>query len=541
MCKIPGMSKKLHDAWEGPFRVIAVLGPVNYRVKEVYGKERVKVIHINNAKVYVEREKEVCLLTVVAEDRELDEGKVMLSGSVGEQDRKRIDEVLKEFEDLLDGSDGRFTGGEMTIELEQKRSDTLQDSIKQQLDDLQAEKIEPSGAAWASPMVPVPKPDGTTRLCIDYRKLNALTPQIQCPMRQLDEILGQVGRATVLSKLDLKSSFHQIPVAISSRDYTTFISPRGKYRFTVMPFGLKNAPAIFQTIMDNTLRPCNQFAVVYIDDVLIFSNSIEDHLEHIRQTLTALREAGLKVKPQKCDWGKRTLQYLGHQVGDGKVAVPTHRVTAIAEYKQPITKNDLQRFLGVAGYYRQFVPGYCNFSAKLTPATKPRASGKVQWTGEMLKAFTSLRSALSNFCILNVPLASDQFLLHTDASGLGVGCVLNVCRDGEILPAAFYSRQLRGAEVRYSTTKLEVLVVVESIKHFLHYLYDRKFTVITDHKPLTSLMTSKTLNRSLHGIALKLMEHDMVIESRYGTENQNADGLSCHTWRWTQGPRKMLW
>ena len=152
----------------------------------------------------------------------------------------------------------------------------------------------------------------------------------------------------------------------------------------------------------------------------------------------------------------------------------------------------------------------------------------------MLEAFTSLRNTLSNFCILNVPLSSDQFLLHTDASGLGVGCVLNVCRDGEILPAAFYSCQLRGAEVRYSAMELEALAVLESIKHFLHYLNGRKFTVITDHKPLTSLITSKTLNGRLHGIALKLMEHDMVIEYRQGAESQNGGGLSRQALRYTE-------
>ena len=248
-------------------------------------------------------------------------------------------------------------------------------------------------------MVPVPRPDGTTRLCVDYRKLNNLIPQIQCPMRDLDEILSQVGGSMILSKLDLKSGFHQIPVAKSSRDYTTFISPW-----------------------------------------------VEDHLDHIRRTLTALKEAGLKVKPQKCQWEKKRLLYLGHYIGDGKVAVPRHRVTAMEEYKQPVTKNDLQHFMGTVNYYRRFVPGYCNYSAKLSPATKPRAPGKVQWTGEMLEAFDSLRCSLSKVCCQTVPLASDEFLLHTDASGLGVGCVLNVCRNGEVLPAAFYSRQLRGAE-----------------------------------------------------------------------------------------------
>jgi len=149
----------------------------------------------------------------------------------------------------------------------------------------------------------------------------------------------------------------------------------------------------------------------------------------------------------------------------------------------------------------------------------------------MLKACTSVRSVLSNMCILNVPLASDQFLLQTDASCLGVGCVLNVCRCDEIRPADFYNRQLRGAEIRYSATELEALAVVESIKHFLHYLYGRKFTVIMDHKQLNSLMIYKTLNKRLHGMALKLMEHDIVIENRQGAENQNADGLSLQAWR----------
>ena len=184
--------------------------------------------------------------------------------------------------------------------------DTLRETVKKQINDLlETGKIELSESSWSSPMVQVPKPDGTTRIYVDYRRLNNLIPQIQCPMRDLDEILSQVGGSMILSKLDLKSGFHLIPVAKSFRDYTTFISPWGKYRFTVMPFGLKNAPAIFQTIMDNTLRPCNQFAIVYIDDVLIFSSTVEDHLDHIRRTLTALKYAGLKVKPQKCQWERR--------------------------------------------------------------------------------------------------------------------------------------------------------------------------------------------------------------------------------------------
>ena len=319
MCWIPGLCKKLHDPWEGPFRVESVLSAVNYKVKEVQGKERMKTIHINNAKRYVEREREVCTLTVVAEDRGLGESKVKLKESVGRDGKNKIAEVLEEFKEQLDEFDGKYTGGSMSIELEADAKvisqkpyripDSLQQSVKQAVDKLLAEgKAEPSKSVWASPIVPVPKPDGSTRLCVDYWKINAVTPQIRCPIKQLDDILGQVGKAKVLSKLDLQSGIHQTLLEEDSRDFTTFVTPWGKYRFTVMPFGLKNAPAVFQSIMDDVLRDCATFAVVYIDDILIFSDSMEEHLNHITEVMKSLKKAGLKVKaklrelPQAQQW-----------------------------------------------------------------------------------------------------------------------------------------------------------------------------------------------------------------------------------------------
>ena len=196
---------------------------------------------------------------------------------------------------------------------------------------------------------------------------------------------------------------------------------------------------------------------------------------------------GLTAKPSKLQWGRHHLDYLGHRVGCGKVAVSEHRVVAMAEYRQPVRRKDLRSFLGSIGYYRCFIPNFAKFSSLLTPATSVKAPGTVRWTPEMLGAFHSLRKSLCDFCVLTVSSVHDVFELHTDASGQGIGSVLNVIRQNSVLPVAFHIRQLRGAEHRYSATELEASAVCEAIKHFSHFLYGASFTVLTDHKPLTSL------------------------------------------------------
>ncbi len=208
----------------------------------------------------------------------------------------------------------------------------------------------------------------------------------------------------------------------------------------------------------------------------------------------------------------------------GRIAV--HRAQAIAEFRQPTTKRDLRAFLGSVGYYRRFIPKFTDYSALLTPATLAKALGNVRWSQEMLGAFHHLRKSLCNYCVLTVPCLSDVFQLHTDASGIGIGSVLNVVRDGAQYSVAFYSRQLKGAKHRYSAIELEALAVVESIKHFAHFLFGASFTVLTDHR-LTSLLTS---NRRLQGMALKIMQYDVCIQYREGSRNENADGLSRQSW-----------
>ncbi len=390
--------------------------------------------------------------------------------------------------------------------------------------------IVESDAEWSSPVVPVRKKDGSIRLCVDFRELNAITPLHRFWLPSLQEILDKVGSSNVLSKLDLTSGFHQIEVAPESQDLTSFSCPAGKFKYVCMPFGLKNAPAIFQAVVEQVLAPMARVASNYIDDVVVFSRSWDDHLKDLQEVIECLGKAGLTIKRKKCEFGRRYMSYLGHQVGCGRVAVPESRVRAMAEFRRPITKKQLRSFLGSVGYYRKFVEGFARLSALLTPAVALSSPLRVVWTEEMDAAFRLLRESLCARVVLFVPVCSDVFVLYTDAAGGGVGACLHVLREEYELPVAFFSRQLRGAKHHYSVTELESLAIVAALIHFKYYLYGVPVTVYTDHKACTSLLTSSHLNRCLMRLALKIQDRAVDIRYRPGRCNGNADGLSRQDW-----------
>ena len=215
--------------------------------------------------------------------------------------------------------------------------------------------------------MPVRKPDGSIHLCIDFRKLNNVTSPDPFTMPLIDEMLDQLSIAKYLSKLDLNKGFYQIPVREEDKEKTTFLSPWGKYHFNRMPFGLRNAPATFQRLMNTVLAGQEEYSAAYIDDIVIYSNTWSEHLKHIQEVL---RLYGLTVKPSKCQWGSKYHIYLWHEVGCGKVSVPAARVEAIKNYKRPKTKKDLQAFLGTTGYYGRFISHYADHSFHLTNAIK---------------------------------------------------------------------------------------------------------------------------------------------------------------------------
>ena len=409
--------------------------------------------------------------------------------------------------------------------------DKLKDGVRVEIMKLVKEGIVvPSSSPWASPIVPVPKADGTVRICIDYRRLNEVTQGDPFYMVTLEEILERVGNSKVMSKLDLAKGFYQVEVDARSREKTAFVCPFGKYEFTRMPFGLKNAPALFQRCMEVVLQKCYEYSAPYIDDVLVFSGNAREHVGHLRQVLEQLSVYGMTVKESKCVFGRKKVEYLGHVIGGGQLAVPEYRAAAMANYIQPKTRKQLRSFLGAAGYYRQFVPGFAKLSSVLSPGTSKSAPSVVEWTEDRLEAFKAIKVSLVNLCQLTIPSQEDVFILHSDASGAGIGATLNVVRDGVERPAAYYSKQLQGAQKNYSATELEGLAIFRSIHFFAHFLLGRRFTVVTDHKALVAFLHSRALNKRLYGWMTQLMQFDFEIVYRPGVDNADADALSRQAW-----------
>ena len=539
LCRIPGAAAKLEESWHGPYEIMEKLNRVNFRVG--VGRGRTKVLHINNLKKFWVREVEVSRMSVVAEDANEDMVVgLKLSGKCLDFDEKMVEVLRREFPKVFSDVPGKTEVCELTIRtgdsppiasVPYRVPDRLKGVVKEEIDNLvELGVASPSHSPWASPIVPVTKKDGKIRLCVDYRKLNEVTTPDPYYMTTLDEILEKVGDSGCLSKLDLSKGFYQIGIEEGSRNKTAFISPFGKYSFSRMPFGLRNSPAVFQRTMEEVLRGCYHCSAPYIDDILVFSRNGIDHVDHLRQVLKALSEQGLTIKDGKCEFGRTRLEYLGHLIGEGQVAVPRHRATAMEQFIQPRTKKQLRSFLGAMSYYRRFILNYANYSAILSPSTSTSAPSVVDWSSQMLETFTHLKGVLVSVSVLTIPSQEDCFCIHTDASGAGVGATLNVVRKGVELPVAFYSKQLQGAEKRYSATELEGLAVFRAVNYFDHFLFGQKFTVYTDHKALVYLLKSKRLNRRLYGWLLKLQEFDMEIIYKPGKENADADALSRQAW-----------
>ena len=348
-------------------------------------------------------------------------------------------------------------------------------------------------------------------------------------MPNIEELLSRVSEATWFSKLDMNRGFYQIPLEMSSYPKTAFCSPRGKFHFTRMPFGLRNAPATFQRCMDFVLGHLLDFACTYIDDVLVFSDSWDDHLVHVQQVLDALKDAGLTVSPSKCVFSARSLSYLGHLVGVGYVSVPEARVRAIKEYRRPVTRRDLRVFLGTVGYYWRFIQGFAGRAGSLLLGCASLGIFPTHTT-ICLMLFVPLQYALCSSSVLCLPRSSDHLTLYTHASYGGLGAILSTLRESEERPIGFFSKLLSSAERNYAASEIECLAVVKSISNFAIHLLGHPFTVVTDHRALTALQTSQKLNGRLMRWAFALQDYTFNIVHRNGSKHLNADGLSRQAW-----------
>ena len=310
--------------------------------------------------------------------------------------------------------------------------ETLRGQIKKELETLERTGIiKTTKSAYAFPILMVKKQDGTHRMCVDYRQLNEVTLFDPYPMPRADEIIEQVGAKKYLSMVDLTKGYYQVPLSEKAKEKSAFCTPFGTYQFEVMPFGMQNSAATFMRLMNIVLKGADSFAKAYIDDVIIFSDTWQEHLKHIHDVFDRFRRAGLTVKPSKCYFGMNRVSYLGFVVGEGKVSPQECKIKAIKEFPRPQTKKQVRSFLGLVGYYRIFIPNFSTIACPLTELTKKTEPTKIRWNKESEGAFQMLKSALMSENILMTPDYSKDFVVQTDASNTGIGAVISQVDDSE--------------------------------------------------------------------------------------------------------------
>ena len=460
-----------------------------------------------------------------------------LSGLDGAQ-QKAVRDLLEEYSHLWDekrlgvlhGTTHRIeTVGNRVFQHPYRAGPAARKIEKEEVDRmLRMGVIEPSNAEWASPVVLIPKPDGSTRFCVDYRKLNALTARDVYPLPRMDECLDSLGEARYFSTLDANTGFWQIEVHPSDRDKTTFSCHAGMYKFVRMPFGLINAPATFQRAMDILLSEVRwESVIVYLDDIIIFSRSFDEHVSHLRVVLAKLVESGATLKFGKCKFFRKAVDYLGHHLLPHKLQVLKKNVEAIEQSEAPKTKTQVRSFLGLCGVYRRFVPSYALIAKPLTALTKKGTSESFVLTEEQRASFERLRKALVCAPTLSLPREGRQYVIDTDASDQQIGCVLQQKDEqGDLHPIGYWSRQLNAAESNYSATEKEALAIVWAVTHLRPYLERSKFIVRTDHSSLQWLMSIAGDNARLVRWRLRLAEFSFEIQYKPGKINQAADALS---------------
>lgn len=390
--------------------------------------------------------------------------------------------------------------------------------------------IRHSNSPWSSPIWIVPKKTDASgikkwRLVIDYRKLNQKTTDDRYPIPNITDILDKLGRCQYFSTLDLASGFHQIQVHKKDIPKTAFSVEGGHYEFVRMPFGLKNAPATFQRVMDNVLREhIGVRCLVYMDDIIIYSTSLQEHLVNLKKVLETLRKYNFKIQLDKCEFLQKEVAFLGHVVTPEGVKPNPDKISAIQNWPLPKDETELRGFLGVVGYYRKFIKDLAKIAKPLTQTL--RKGEKIEHTNEFVSTFNRLKNILTSSHVLQYADYDKRFILTTDASNFALGAVLSQGPIGRDRPIAFASRTLTKTEENYSAIEKELLAIDWACKYFRPYLFGRKFTLFTDHKPLTYALNLKTPNDRLIRMKLRLEDFDYEIQYKPGKQNVVADGLS---------------
>ena len=388
--------------------------------------------------------------------------------------------------------------------------------------------IEPSQSVWSSPVVLVKKKNGDYRFAVDYRKLNLVTEDQFFVIPRFSEVVDSVAetKPKLFSTLDLASGFWQVPLDPETKHKTAFVTRNGVYEFNRLPFGLKNAPIAFSMLMNEVLRGINwKFALVFIDDIIIYSSSFQQHLYHLTQVFDRLAEANLKLQPPKCLFAMSKVPYLGHIISEHGIAPQPDKTSAVESFPVPTSKKELQSFLGLCNYYRRFVKDFAHIAAPLTNLLKKQV--KFAWTNAAQIAFETLKSKLVAHPVLIFPDFEKPFTLYTDASDLAIGYILGQRDDkGMEHVIAYGGRSMNMAERRWGITDKEGLALIEGVRYFKHYLVGKPFTIYTDHSALKKLDLAKQTSGRRQRWYDYLQGFDFTIIHKPGRVHQNADALS---------------
>ena len=570
----PVVGNPLQAKYSGPYKVVKKISDTNYLVKTPDRCKETQVCHINMLKAYHEKPKPE-LVTLnnrlglespthskdcvgqVAEKEEDTESEVRLGNDqqpiklqnsqilndlgtklshLPSVQRKELAEVITQYREVFPDVPSKTNLIEHDVDVGDsapiKQHPYRVSPMKKELLDkevqymLKNDIIEESQSNWSSPCILVPKHDGGFRFCTDFRKVNDKTKSDSFPIPRIGDCIDQIGNAKFVSTFDMLKGYWQVPLTQRAREISAFVTPSGLYQYKVMPFGMKNAPATFQRMVNKLVRDIDG-CEGYIDDVVIYSDNWSDHIRQIERFFQIMREAKLTFNLMKSEFGKATVKYLGHIVGQGQVRPLDAKIQTIVKYPIPTSRKELARFLGMAGYYRNFCLNFSEIAAPLTNLLSKKV--KFVWTDDCQLAFDKVKLLLQKSPVLKSPDYEKPFKLIIDSSDVGTGSVLvQEASDGLDHPVSYFSKKFLKYQKNYSVVEKETLGLVLALEHFDVYLGSTPFKikVYTDHNPLTFLKTMKNKNQRLVRWSLALQEYNLEIQHIPGSENVVADTLS---------------
>jgi hypothetical protein len=556
---LPVPGNTLQARYFGPYLIEKKENDLNYVIVTPDRRKTKQLCHVNMLKSYYERKSGVQVVNAIeignntdiadttelfnlSESTKLHNSDVLRNidhtklSHLNEAQRRDIKVLVQEYQNLFPDVPSRTDRIAHDVEINDaspikqhpyRLNPTKQKHLQAEIEYLlENDFIEPSQSNWSSPCLLVPKPDGSYRMCTDYRKLNNVTKADTFPIPRIDDCVDKIGTAKYVSKFDLLKGFWQIPLTERAKEVSAFVTPKGLYQYKVMPFGMRNSPATFQRLINSVIADI-EGCEGYIDDVVIYSDTWEEHLMIMRKFFKRLSEANLTINLIKSEFGCGHVTYLGHVVGQGQVKPVEAKVEAISMFPQPASKKHVMRFLGMAGYYRKFCP---NFSAITEPLTRLlQKNVKFHWTEQCQFAFEQLKAMLQRAPVLSAPDFTRPFKLAVDASDVAAGGVLlQEDQDGIDHPVCYFSRKFNKNQKNYSTIEKECLALILALQHFNVYVSSTEVPLIvySDHNPLVFLHKLKDKNQRLLRWSLILSEYNMKITHIKGRDNLIADCLS---------------